>query len=846
MKRSPFLLTVTVFTAVLGLALVAGGAWLTALGGSVYYVVAGAGFVLTAILLVKRKPAALWVYAVVVVGTLVWALWEAGLDWWALAPRIDIVFLLGLLLLTPWVTRALEPARARSSRIDEQPIRAHSDEPITTARPPRGAREPRVTAFRGGGLALVVALAAMLIVAVASWWVDPHRLGGSAPGPRAAAYTDDIPPGEWHAYGRTNAGLRYSPLDQITPQNVANLRVAWHYRTGDVRGRPGDPEETTFQVTPLKIGERLFLCTPHQLVIALDAATGAEIWRYDPEILDELALQHLTCRGLAYSPGSASEPATPEAGAAAAAARPVSTQAPVRGLPVAAEDAPQTATCGAKLFMPTADGRLIALDPATGAVCANFGSGSGQIDLWANMPNVKPGAYYSTSPPVVANGLVVVGGTVLDNVSTQEQSGVIRAFDANTGALRWNWDSGNPDVTQPIAPDDTYTPNSPNSWSIPSADPELGIVYVPLGNQPPDQWGGDRSDDVERFSSSIVALDLATGEVRWHFQTVHHDLWDYDVPAQPSLVDLTIRGARVPALVQPTKQGEIFVLDRRTGEPILPVEEVPAPQGAADGDFTAPTQPVSALSFAPHDLSGRDMWGVTPFDQLACRIQFHRLRYQGRFTPPSTRGSVVHPGNFGVFNWGSIAVDPERQVAFVTPTYLAFVSELVPRSDDTTLYVGSQPEGALPALNENFGAPFAVNLEPFASLLGIPCHEPPWGYVAAADLVSGETLWQRKNGTVRDLAPVPLPFELGVPNLGGPIMTAGGVAFLTSTLDYYVRAYDVSTGEELWKSRLPAGGQATPMTYTAADDRQFLLVVAGGHGSLGTKAGDSVIAYALP
>jgi quinoprotein glucose dehydrogenase len=287
------------------------------------------------------------------------------------------------------------------------------------------------------------------------------------------------------------------------------------------------------------------------------------------------------------------------------------------------------------------------------------------------------------------------------------------------------------------------------------------------------------------------------------FQTVHHDLWDMDVPAQPSLLDLETEQGMVPALVAPTKQGDIYVLDRRTGEPVLPVEERPAPQGAAKGDFTAPTQPVSALSFAPpRPLEGRDMWGATMFDQLICRIQFQSLRYEGRYTPPSTQGTLVHPGNFGVFNWSGVAVDPVRQAVFATPAYLAFVSRLVPREDPDARYVS---EGD-PALGENFGAPFAVDLHPFVSPLGLPCQAPPWGYVAGADLRTGEVAWRHKNGTVRDRAPVPLPFEMGVPDLGGPLMTAGGVAFISGTLDYYVRAYEVTTGEQLWEARLPAGG----------------------------------------
>ncbi len=823
--------------AAIGLVLAAAGGWLAALGGSWYYLAAGIACALAGGLLVQRRPAALWVYAALVLATLAWALWEAGLDWWPLAARGGVLFLLGLLMLLPAATRSLDGGSPYydSDRWDDQ---------------------PPAPDLAGGGRALVAALGLFAVVALGSWFHDAHRISGSfdAPdsAPVAAAASETIggvPPGEWHAYGRTGAGQRYSPLTQITPANVSGLQPAWQYRTGDLRGRPGDPVETTFQATPLKIGNRLFFCTPHQSVIALDATTGAEVWRYNPQIQDKLALQHLTCRGLSYQPAT-SAAAAPIPAAAATRTPPAALPPAGRpGLPVAAALATSTtASCPAKLFMPTADGRLIALHPDSGAVCAGFGGGAGQIDLWQHMPNLKPGAYYATSPPVVARGLVIVGGTVLDNVSTQEQSGVIRAFDVHTGALVWNWDSGNPASTAPIAAGQTYTPNSPNSWSISAVDEALGMVYVPLGNQPPDQWGGKRSAAVEKYSSSIVALDLATGAVRWHFQTVHHDLWDYDVPAQPSLLELPVGGATVPVLVQPTKQGEVFVLDRRSGTPVLPVTEAPAPQGAAEGDRSAPTQPRSALTYDPVRLSGRDMWGVTLFDQLYCRIAFQRLRYEGRYTPPSVQGSLVYPGNFGVFNWGGVAVDPVRHRVFATPTYLAFVSRLVPRTDNTSLLVqeGGAPEGSLPALNENFGAPFAAKMLPFTSPLGIPCQAPPWGFVAGADLNTGKTVWMHKNGTVRDLTPLPLPFKMGVPNLGGPILTAGGVAFLSGTLDNYVRAYDASNGKQLWQARLPAGGQATPMTYTGADGRQYLLVVAGGHGSLGTQAGDHVMAYALP
>ena len=375
------------------------------------------------------------------------------------------------------------------------------------------------------------------------------------------------------------------------------------------------------------------------------------------------------------------------------------------------------------------------------------------------------------------------------------------------------------------------------------------MVYVPLGNQPPDQWGGNRSPPVEKFSSSVVALDLATGQVRWNFQTVHHDLWDYDVPAQPSLIDLTVGGQTVPALVQPTKQGELFVLDRRTGEPVLPVTEKPAPQGAAEGDHTAPTQPVSALSYDPPPLDGRDMWGATMFDQLACRIALKRLRYEGRYTPPSTQGSLIYPGNFGVFNWGGIAVDPRRQIAFTTPTYLAFVSQLVPRADDKTLYVQGEnrPETACPPSTRTSARPSRSSWRRSSRSLGLAVPGAALGLCRGGgpDDRQGRLAAQERHGRATPRR-CRCRSRWACPNLGGPIMTAGGVAFLSGTIDYYVRGYDVTTGEQLWESRLPAGGQATPMTYLGEDGRQFVLVAAGGHGSLGTKAGDAVIAYALP
>ncbi len=782
----------------IGLALAGGGGWLVVLGGSAYYLLAALGFLATGTLMILRRPGALWIYALLILGTGLWSVWEVGLDWWALMPRGAVIVAIGLWLMAPWVTRGLNASGRQPWRLAAGPLAV-----------------------------MVVAAGALALAAVLGQ--DPNGVRGELPTARAPqpaqSSQSNIPDGDWHAYGRTGFGQRYSPLDQITPENAGRLEPVWTYHTGDLRGE-GDPVETTYEVTPLKIDNTLYLCTPHHWVIALDADSGEEIWKFDPGIDKDISRQHQTCRGLSYFDGHQRN-----------------------GLPGSGEDSALAAsgdrdngadpTCQRRLFLPTGDARLIALDPETGERCAGFGD-QGSVDLWANMPHKKEGFYYATSPPVVTDDYVIIGGAVNDNVSTREPSGVIRAYHVDTGELVWNWDPGNPEQTAPIAAGDTYSASTPNSWSVSSVDEELGLVYVPMGNQVPDQWGKGRAPEAAPFSSSIVALDIDTGELRWVFQTVRNDLWDMDVPAQPSLLDLDTGDGSVPVLVAPTKQGDVYVLDRRDGKPVLPVREEKAPESLGYQPV-AETQPASSLSLNPPPLEGRDMWGATLFDQLICRIRFQQLHYEGRYTPPSEQGSLIYPGNFGVFNWGGLAVDPERQVAFTTPSYLAFVSTLIPRQDDTSNYVSD----GKPGLNENYGAPYAVSLKPFLSPLGLPCQQPPWGYVAGLDLRSGKVAWKHRNGTVRDLAPLPLPFKMGVPDLGGPIVTAGGVAFMSGTLDNSVRAYHVTSGELLWEHRLPAGGQATPMTYLDSQGRQRLLVVAGGHGSLGTKAGDAIIAYGL-
>lgn len=768
----------TALLALVGLALTIGGGWLVAIGGSLFYLLAGLAFLATAALVFNRNTLSVWLYGAFTLASLAWALWEVGFDWWALAPRGGVIILIGLWLLTPWVRRSLTP---------------------------------KTLSHRASGWPIGIPVAVAIVVAVFSMFNDPHDISGALPDKVAQADPDlgnTMPTADWQQYGRSQFGQRYSPLSQITPDNVNKLEIAWEYETGDVK-QPGDTKETTYQVTPLKVGSTIYLCTPHNWAIAVDAKSGEQKWKFDPNVGLNTDRQHQTCRGVTYW-----------------------------------ED-PQVSEgqrCHARIYLPTSDARLIALNAEDGTLCESFAD-KGELHLEQHMEYNPAGYYYSTSPPMAVDGKIIIGGAVNDNYSLYEPSGVIRAFDAHTGELLWNWDSARPDQTAPLTEGETYTTNSPNSWSIFSADEDLGLVYIPMGNQPPDQLGMNRSEAVETYSSSLTALDIKTGQVRWVRQFVHHDLWDMDVPAQPVLMNLTKNGETIPAVVQPTKQGDIYVLNRETGEPIYPVtEEKVGTTKTIPEDHASPTQPTSAISFKPAPLSGKDMWGVSLFDQLACRIKFHSYNYAGRYTPPSLKGSIVYPGNFGTFNWGSVAVDPKRQVMFGMPVYLAFTSRLVPAEKIPPK--GADEKASEVGLNRNEGADYGVDMGPLYSPLGLPCQQPPWGYVAGVDLNTGKTLYKHKNGTVEDLSPVPVPLKMGVPGIGGPMITGGGVVFMGAAVDNYLRAYDLTTGKVLWKGRLPAGGQATPMSYEV-DGQQYVLMVAGGHGSIGTKPGDYVIAYKL-
>lgn len=853
---------VAIIMAVFAAPLVIGGAYLLSLGGSPYYLFAGVIILTTAFLLFKKYWSAYALYAIFIVATIVWALWESGFYWWALAPRVGFPLIFGLLMLLPWVSNKM-----RGHKIQVSTSSASSTSTIDTVK-----KNPL---YYWGLLASVGVGALLSFGSLANNVTDKLgelKLTATDDGDQDTTSSDtsanlgdplsngqQTPDGEWSAYGRTNYGQRYSPLTQINTDNVKNLELAWQIQTGDVKG-PNDIGETTYQATPLKIGNALYMCTPHNWVLALDADSGKTLWKFDPKVEKNLQRQHQTCRGVSYYAGQAGMDSTPLVANDEANSDSAINDTTANNTAITNKSAMHSnmmvqkvtgntfenasKQCDAKIFIPTSDAKLYALDPNTGQRCQDFGE-DGALDLMHNMPFTQAGYYYSTSPPIVVGNTIVVAGAINDNYDVNSPSGVIRAYDVNTGELLWNWDSGDPDNTAPFDvndPTQTYKTSSPNSWAIASADEELGLVYFPMGNRTPDQLGSYRNAAEEKYATSVVALDINTGEARWVQQFVHHDLWDMDTPAQPTLLDLDTNDGVQPALVVPTKQGDVYVLNRATGEPIVPIKERDAPQGyLIAGEHAAPTQPYSGLSFEPPMLKEKDMWGASLIDQMMCRIEFNQLNYDGRYTPPSTNGSIVYPGNFGTFNWGGIAVDPENGVMFGMPTYLAFTSKLIPKETLGDVETNKGEQG----VNANEGADYAVEMGPFLSPLGVPCQQPPWGTIAGAYLATGEIAYQRKNGTVQDLSPIPLKLELGVPGIGGPIITKGGLAFLSAATENNFRAYDLKNGDVLWNVRIPAGGQATPMTYLNSKGEQMVVLVAGGHGSVGTTIGDYVVAYKL-
>ncbi|MCD5981714.1 membrane-bound PQQ-dependent dehydrogenase, glucose/quinate/shikimate family [Pseudomonas sp. CDFA 610] len=777
--------------AILSIALLYMGAQLVAVGGSAAYSVIALGVLATAVLVFLKKKSALTLYALLMWGILLWIIYEVGFDKWQWIPRGDLFALIGFWLAMPWVVRPL-------------------------------LRNRTVDSTRGFHPFLGSTVAVMALIVIALMFYDPYAVKGQT-GSSAASRTTEVAGNEWVAYGGTQSGQRFSSLDQINPQTIDKLSVAWEYHTGDLRDADKDAGEYTFEATPLKVNDRVYVCTPHNEVHALNPESGKLDWKYTPDKTRSYLQQHQTCRGVSYY------------------AAPTAQNAPA-------------AQCEKRIIMATADARLVALDADTGKLCSDFGS-NGVVDLRDNMGNVRPHALMQTAAPLVAGDLIVLGGSVMDNGYDQgNPSGVIRAYNVTTGNLVWNFDPENPQNTAPVSAGQNYPQDTPVAWATLSADLKNGLVYVPFGNASPDETGTrrDPNGNTEKFRDALVALDLKTGAFKWKFQTSHNDLWDRDNPSQPSLLDLGKEGSKQPALLLPTKVGNIFVLNRLTGEPITPVDQARVQTGGGvPGERFAPTQPVSRLNFIPPPLTERSMWGVTPFDQMACRTTFNTLRYDGNpWTPATESGSLIYPGNIGVFNWGSVAVDPDRQILVATPVRLAYIYNLIKRPEQDQEKRLFTKDGK-PYWNENFNGDYAIRISRLASGLGIPCTAPPWGSMVGVDLNTGKTEWKRRVGTTKNLKTsfmedrFPVGFPMGMVAHGGPLLTAGGLIFHGATADNFIRAYDVNTGEVLWQYELPAGGQATPSTYTGSDGKQYVIISAGGHGSLGTTLGDSVMAFRL-
>ena len=618
----------------------------------------------------------------------------------------------------------------------------------------------------------------------------------------------------WPVYGRDAGGSRYSPLTQINRENVNNLKIAWTYGAGFADIKAVSARKAAFEATPILVDGLLYLTTPYNRVIALDPATGVERWTYDPQGRLDRGYSEVTSRGVSAWP--------------------------------APNDKRKIAR---RILVGTLDARLIALDAATGKPCADFGE-NGQVDLTRDVRMVDRGDYQVTSPPAVIGDAIIVGSSIGDNRGIELERGVVRAYDARSGKLLWSWDpiprKANDPARKTWEGESANRTGAANAWSIISTDAELGLAFVPTSSPSPDFYGGERKGD-NRYANSVVALRAMTGAVVWSFQVVHHDLWDYDVASQPMLINLRRNGRDIPAVAVGTKMGMVFILDRRNGKPIFPVEERPVPQTTVKGEQTSATQPFPTLPrpLVPHRLKAEDAWGLTDKDRDACREKIASLRSEGIYTPPSLEGTVAIPGNVGGMNWSGMSFDPVRQLLIANTNNLAFLIKLIPRDEFNAM----RETGAVNRMKGEFGrqtgSPYAMYREPLMSPSGTPCIAPPWGKLTAVDLNTGEIRWDAPLGRIPQLALFPKSAEFGSINLGGSMVTAGGLIFIAAAMDDRLRAFDIETGKALWEGQLPASAQAAPMTYSV-NGKQFVVICAGGHGKLGTKMGDHVVAFTLP
>ncbi|MCK9799058.1 glucose/quinate/shikimate family membrane-bound PQQ-dependent dehydrogenase [Pseudomonas sp. MAFF 302030] len=781
---------------VFGLLFAAGGGYLATLGGSWYFLLAGLGLIVSAVLLFKQRLKGAWLFAAVMVLTLIWALADVGLKFWPLVSRL---FALGVLsLLVALVYPTLRKANGLA-----------------------GGR---------GGYALGGVLAIAIVGGFAGMFVPHYSVSPSGDGPGLTQVDPAKAQKNWAHYGNDEGGSRFAALDQINRGNVSQLVPAWTYNTGDVAISDGNGAED--QMTPLQVGDKVFICTPHNNLIALDADTGKQLWKNQINAQSKVWQR---CRGLAYFD------------ATAAVAQPTDGSTPAQPVAVAAG-----ANCQRRLLTNTIDARLIAVDADTGEFCQGFGN-NGQVDLKAGLGNVPDSYYQLSSAPLMAGTTVVVGGRVADNVQADMPGGVIRGFDVVTGAMRWAFDPGNPQDKKAPADGSTYVRSTPNSWAPMSYDPAMNTLFLPMGSSSTDIYGVERTALDHKYGASILALNATTGEEKWVYQTVHNDLWDFDLPMQPSLIDFAKPdGSKVPAVVIGTKAGQIYVLDRATGKPLTKVEDVPVKASNIPNEPYSPTQPLSVgmPQIGAQHLTESDMWGATPFDQMLCRISFKKMRYDGLYTAPGTDVSLSFPGSLGGMNWGSISTDPVHGFIFVNDMRLGLWIQMIPAQKDAKASSGGE------ALNTGMGAvplkgtPYAVNKNRFLSVAGIPCQAPPFGTLTAIDMKTQKVAWQVPVGTVEDTGPLgikmKMPLPIGMPTLGGTLSTQGGLVFIAGTQDYYLRAYNSANGEEAWKARLPVGSQGGPMTYVSPKTgKQYVVITAGG-ARQSPDRGDYVIAYALP